>query len=123
LKKIYHLVKWTKITKPKDKGGLRIKDLRKMNICLLCKWWWKAENGTGIWQDITRKKYLKKGGISQLKKCNKNSPVWNDLLKVRHLYLKSRSMVVGNGKTTFLASSVVWSCLLGRQIPKSVQYK
>jgi len=69
LKKKYHLVKWTKITKPKDKGGLGIKDLRKMNISLLCKWWWKAENGTGIWQDIIRKKYLKKGGISQLKKA------------------------------------------------------
>ena len=69
LKKKYHLIKWIKTTKPKDKGGLGIKDLRKMNISLLCKWWWKAENGTGIWQDIIRKKYLKKGGISQLKKA------------------------------------------------------
>ena len=99
-KKKYHLVKWVNITKPKDKGGLGIKDLRTMNISLLCKWWWKAENGTGIWQEIVSKKYLKKGGIVFLKKSNKNSPVWNDLLKVRHIYLKGRSMIVGNGKST-----------------------
>lgn len=94
------MVKWSRITKPKNKGGLGIKDLRRMNISLLCKWWWKAENGNDIWQEIIAKKYLKKGIIFQLKKSNKNSPVWNDLLKVRHIYLKDRSMMVGNGKMT-----------------------
>jgi hypothetical protein len=69
-----------------------------MNISLLCKWWWKAENGEGIWQDIIKKKYLKKGMICLLSKNPKNSPLWNDLLKVRNVYLKGRSMVVGNGK-------------------------
>jgi hypothetical protein len=52
-----------KITKPKNKGGLGIKNLRRMNISLLCKWWWKAKNGEGIWQDIIRKKYMKKGWL------------------------------------------------------------
>jgi hypothetical protein len=46
--KKYHLVKWAKITKPKEKGSLGIKDLRKLNITLLCKWWWNEENGSGI---------------------------------------------------------------------------
>jgi hypothetical protein len=36
-KKKYHLVKWSKVTCPKQKGGLGIKDLRKMNLGLLCK--------------------------------------------------------------------------------------
>jgi len=58
LKRKYHLIKWSKITKPKDKGGLGVKDYRKKNINLLCKWWWKAENGCGIWMDIISKKYL-----------------------------------------------------------------
>jgi hypothetical protein len=31
-----------------------------MNIGLLCKWWWKAENGEGIWQDIIRKEVFEK---------------------------------------------------------------
>ena len=36
-KKKYHLVKWEKICKHKKKGGLGIKDVRKMNISLLWK--------------------------------------------------------------------------------------
>jgi hypothetical protein len=28
---------------PKNKGGLGVKDLRKQNISLLCKWWWKLD--------------------------------------------------------------------------------
>jgi hypothetical protein len=47
--KKYHLVKWSVITKPKEKGGLGVKYLRKMNISLLCKWWWKVENEEGLW--------------------------------------------------------------------------
>lgn len=38
-KKKYHMVKWEIICKSKKKGGLGIKDLRKMNVSLLCKWW------------------------------------------------------------------------------------
>lgn len=55
----YHLVKWDIICKPKNKGGLGIKDLRKLNLSLLCKWWWKLENEQGIWQDLVNKKYIK----------------------------------------------------------------
>jgi hypothetical protein len=75
IKKKYHLVKWSVITKPKKKGGLGVKDLRKMNISLLCKWWWKFEKREGMWQDIVRKKYRVRGGIATLKYKPSNSPV------------------------------------------------
>jgi len=100
MKKKYHLVKWCKIAKPKQKGGQGIHDLRKMNLSLLCKWWWKVEKGEGLWQEIVRKKYIKQNCSSHLKYKATNSPVWNDLLKVREYYLKGRVMVVGNGKIT-----------------------
>ena len=48
-------MKWTKVCKTK-KGALGIKDLRKMNISLLCKWWWRLEKGEGLWQEIVKKK-------------------------------------------------------------------
>jgi len=41
LKRKYHLVKWDTICQIKEKGGLGIKSIRRMNIVLLCKWWWK----------------------------------------------------------------------------------
>jgi len=90
--------KWTKISKPKKKGGLGIHDLRKMNQSLLCKWWWKLESTEGLWQEIVQEKYVKQNTIAQLKTKPKNSPVWNDLLKVRDWYLKGRVTIIGNGK-------------------------
>jgi mannosylglycoprotein endo-beta-mannosidase len=97
-KKKYHLVKWVKVTNPKQKGGLGVKDLRRMNLSLLCRWWWKLEHEEGIWQEIVRKKYRIFKGISELQRKPRNSLVWNDLLKVKQLYLKGRIMIVGNGK-------------------------
>jgi hypothetical protein len=46
------------------KGELGVKDLRRMNISLLCKWWWKFEKGEGMWQEIVKKKYRVRGGIA-----------------------------------------------------------
>jgi len=48
--KKYHLVKWDIINKSKKHGGLGIKSIHKMNISLLCKWWWKLEAEEGLWQ-------------------------------------------------------------------------
>jgi hypothetical protein len=48
LKKKYHLVRWEKVCKVRKKGGLGLKDLRRMNISLLCKWWWLLETGEGL---------------------------------------------------------------------------
>jgi hypothetical protein len=85
------------ISRPRNKGGLGVKDLGKMNISLLCKWWWKIENGEDLWQEIVRKKYKIKGGITHLKAKQTNSHVWNDLLKVIDSYLNDRYIKLGNG--------------------------
>jgi hypothetical protein len=49
MKKSYHLIKSDKICRVKKNGGLGIKDLRKLNISLLVKWWWALENVEGLW--------------------------------------------------------------------------
>jgi hypothetical protein len=71
-----------------------------MNVSLLCKWWWKIENEEGLWQEVVRKKYKIKGGIVQLRTKQSNSSLWNDLLKIKDLYLKGRVMKIGNGRDT-----------------------
>lgn len=102
MKKKYHLVKWEKICKTKQKGGLGVKDLRKMNTSLLCKWWWNLECGQGLWHDICWEKYLKNTCVTMLKEKPFNSPVWNDLLKVKDIYTKNRKIIVGKGDRTDL---------------------
>ena len=48
-----------------------------------------------------QKKYVKSSYAAQLKVRQSNSPLWNDLLKVREIYLKGRAMAVGNGEMTY----------------------
>jgi hypothetical protein len=69
-----------------------------MNISLLCRWWWKLENEDGIWQEIVRHKYMKNRWIAQLNYETSNSPVWNDLIKIKHYYTSGRVIKLGNGK-------------------------
>jgi hypothetical protein len=99
LKKKYHLVRWGKICKSKKKGGLGIKNLRKVNISLLCKWWWMLEKEEGLWQEIIRMKYVKQTPICLIPNRINDSALWKDLLKIMYIYLRSREYKVRNGKS------------------------
>jgi hypothetical protein len=45
------------------------------------------KNDEGIWQQIVNLKYVKNSPICLVKKKRLDSPVWSDLLKVRHIYI------------------------------------
>jgi hypothetical protein len=87
-----------KICKSK-KRGLHIKGLRKMNISLLCKWWWHLENSERIWQDLVRLKYVKWYPICLIPTRMDDSPHWKDMMKIRYIYLKGREYQVHNGRS------------------------
>ena len=91
------------------KGGLGVKDLWKMNLSLLCKWWWKLEQKDGLWQEIVRKKYIKNTCLALLKKKPTNSPMWNQLLSVKDIYTSGRKMIVGKGDQTSFWKDI-WVC-------------
>lgn len=99
-KKKYHLIRWTKICKAKKKGDLGIKDIRRMNLSLLCKWLWKIDKEQGLWQRIIKFKYLTHASITSVNHKASDSPVWADLLKIRNIYLQGRKMIIGNGEKT-----------------------
>jgi hypothetical protein len=71
------------------------------NVSLLVKWWWVLDNEEGLWQEIVNLKYVKGSPICSIPKRYNDSLVWNDLLKVRPIYLKGRSFKINNG--TFLS--------------------
>jgi hypothetical protein len=73
-----------------------VKNLRKMNISLLCKWWWVLENEEGIWQRLVKLKYIQNSPIFLVKHKQSDSLVWSDLLKVRHIYFSGRDFKVNN---------------------------
>jgi hypothetical protein len=99
-KQKYHLIKWPRICKSKRKGGLVVKDIKKMNISLLCKWWWKLDTEDGLWQQIIRFKYLKNNSICSVKHKQNDSVIWANLLKVKDVYLHGRKMVISDGSNT-----------------------
>jgi hypothetical protein len=77
-----------------------IKNLQLYNHCLLCKWWWKLETEDGLWQRLVKAKYGINKSLHHIRMKNNDSLVWKDLLKVKHLYLRGRVMVVENGNST-----------------------
>ena len=87
-KKKYHLLRWEIINKSKKYSGLGIKNIHRMNVSLLCKWWWKLEAENGIWQQIVTKKYMSRDTVGSVRHKIDDSSIWSDLLKVKSIYLK-----------------------------------
>jgi hypothetical protein len=65
-----------------------------MNVSLLCKWWWMLKSGEGLWQDLVKLQYVKETHVCLIQHKQSDSPVWSDLLRIRHISLKGRSFKV-----------------------------
>jgi hypothetical protein len=73
-----------------------------MNIGLLCKWLWKLENESRIWQDILKKKYLQKETMTQVEEKPGTSQFLSGLVKVKKIFYKYyKRIVVSGNKTRF----------------------
>ncbi|KAL9662535.1 hypothetical protein QQ045_027368 [Rhodiola kirilowii] len=81
-----HYVKWSKIKKPKQYGGLGIQGMVEKNLVLLTKWWWKLISGKGgLWRKMVLEKYGIKGAIDPNRVTfhrNSSSKGWKDILKI-----------------------------------------
>ncbi|MCI24373.1 cytochrome P450 [Trifolium medium] len=75
------------VCKPKNKGGLGVRDLRSVNLALLDKWRWRLLfEGQGTWRDI-----LLARDVSHMGSRIDVSSDW---------FFEEVSMQVGNGKST-----------------------
>ena len=72
-KKQFHLVRWEEVCIGMDRGGLGIKNLREVNISLMCKWLWKlGEEGNPLWKRLIKGKYGMQQGRWFINKSNKS---------------------------------------------------
>ena len=96
------LVKWDKICKPKELGGLGIKNLAWQNAALGAKLVWRLYNERDQkWAKIMYNKYLDiqdPTSIFRMKSLPRGSESWNFMSKCRHLVSKFLTWDVGNGK-------------------------
>ena len=58
----------------------------------------EAEHEEGLWQNLVQKKYLRGALVSTVSPKMGDSPIWTDMLKIRHIYLRGRRVVVKNGQ-------------------------
>jgi len=75
-------VSWEDVCKPKEEGGLGLREIRKLNHALLAKWRWHyISQEEGRWKELLDSKYgLEPGGVHTLVKLQ--SWWWKDLYKV-----------------------------------------
>ena len=96
-KRAYHMVKWARICRSRNIGGLGIKDLHKQNISLLVKWWWKLETGDGLWQHIVRARYFRNKTVANIRSRFSDSPCWKSIMKVKDVYMAGRKVNINKG--------------------------
>jgi hypothetical protein len=89
------------VSTSKIKGGLGVKDLRKENISLLTKWWWKLENQDGLWQRIVKQKYPRNKYVAYVKTRANYYPDGKLLLKIKGTYCEGRRVIFFKDLVTF----------------------
>ncbi|GKV46080.1 hypothetical protein SLEP1_g53092 [Rubroshorea leprosula] len=106
-------VKWEKVCKGKEEGGLGIKDLRCFNIALLGKWWVKlSQDSSSLWARVIGEKYGRKARnwISMLEERKGRGSVWWQNIR------KLNSVVVG--KEGWLLDNVKLELGEGKRVNK-----
>lgn len=92
------MIRWSTVCRPKDFGGLGLQNLELMNIALLCKWWWKIVKFDGIWQQISKSKYVKNSCITTVRCKQGDSQFWSDFLKHKERFFSLCKFKVRNGQ-------------------------
>lgn len=97
------LVSWEKLCRPKEQGGLGLRDPSIMNKVLSAKIWWRwLKNPKDLWDRLWRKKYAPRTTEKNLIWWNGDNPgslIWTVARKNRQLVTQHAFWEVGNGET------------------------
>ncbi|PNY01103.1 ribonuclease H [Trifolium pratense] len=101
-KKKFHAVKWENITKPKEVGGLGLRNLHIMNVACLMKLSWELHTGTDtLWCKVMRGKYDKRvtaGDAPSVKAAD--SALWKTLVSFWPQINKYQFWSIGDSQST-----------------------
>jgi exonuclease III len=98
------LVSWEKLCRPKQQGGLGVRDPSIMNKVLSAKIWWRwLKNPGDLWARLWRKKYAPNTAEKNLIRWNGDNPgslIWTAAKQNRQLVTQHAFWEIGNGETT-----------------------
>ncbi|GKC22137.1 RNA-directed DNA polymerase, eukaryota, reverse transcriptase zinc-binding domain protein [Tanacetum coccineum] len=96
-------VSWDAICKPKDQGGLGLKDLHKWNETLLLKHLWNvATKKDTLWVKWINVEKLKGRNLWDVQIDSNSSPMWSTLLGMRDKVREHIWVEIGNGQSTYV---------------------
>ena len=88
-KRKWALLSWDKLTIPKPKGGLGLRDPYTLNQVMGANLWWRwLQGGVALWQCIWERKYHMPQMVKERLNClniQKGSGIWNLVATNRHL--------------------------------------
>ena len=112
------MVAWPKVTKPKNKGGLGVIDLRTQNEALLLKHLDKFYNKRDIpWVNMIWHSYYSHGQIPHAT-ADKGSFWWKDLLHLCDKFRGVASCIIGDGSTVLFWLDVWNGHYLQEKLPR-----
>ncbi|KAF7827109.1 ribonuclease H [Senna tora] len=104
-----HMLKASMLKRPKDEGGLNIRDLRKFNKALIAKHVWNiVDKPNSLYSKWFLSKYRRPYSKFSFKKTSQDSMCWKVINGSRDLISTGLKWVVGNGSSIKL-SSEYWS--------------
>ncbi|WCJ39636.1 RNA binding RNA-directed DNA polymerase [Euphorbia peplus] len=98
-----HLVNWNEVCKPKNEGGLGIRDTRTFNLAMLAKLSWKVLiSNDSLWVRALRAKYGgDRVGLNLFRARNVQSSTWRGILAGAKIIKNGVGRVVYNVDSTF----------------------
>jgi ribonuclease HI len=98
------LVSWDKLCRPKEQGGLGLRDPFIMNKVLSAKIWWRwLKNPKDLWARLWRKKYAPNMAEKNLIRWDGDNPgslIWTAAKQNRQMVTQHAFWEIGNGETT-----------------------
>ncbi|XP_078152638.1 uncharacterized protein LOC144547828 [Carex rostrata] len=92
-------ISWDTITKPKEEGGLAVRDLKAMNEAMLLKALWKIAAGSdAMWVQMVVAKYIPRSKLWTSKRTYNCTPFWRAIMKLRTLLLPMIKWCIGDGE-------------------------
>lgn len=94
-------IAWTELTKPKNQGGLGIREIQSFNEALLAKQSWRIlSQPNGILARMLLSKYCRNKDFLDIDPKPNSSYGWIGILVGRDLLKQNLGKVIGNGKST-----------------------
>ena len=91
-----HWVKWSKLCRPKNEGGMGFRELQKFNDALLAKQVWRLASEDSLFFRFFEANFFPHGSIFDAKEKN-GSYAWRSILKGREVIMRGLRWRIGDG--------------------------